>query len=114
MFAHRTVCRVLPPNQSSSPTGSPQLIMLFKTNDCLRHLDRALGTPFNTAILIVMTCNDAILKEELRIAKSWKDCAKAWWRYLHLYYRVGTFVIVQAIRNFWRTLFSWHSRLIPT
>lgn len=27
----------------------PELLLLFKTNDCLRHLDNNLGNPINTA-----------------------------------------------------------------
>ncbi|CAM9871206.1 unnamed protein product [Ascophyllum nodosum] len=40
-----------------------QLLMLFKTNDCLRHIDRTLGAPINTFVIAAKTCI-AVLREE--------------------------------------------------
>ena len=28
----------------------PELLLVFKTNDCLRHIDKLLGAPINTAL----------------------------------------------------------------
>jgi hypothetical protein len=46
------------------------MLLLLKTNDCLRHLDASLGTPINTTLVITETVADVILRE---------DCS-SWWR----------------------------------
>ena len=42
-----------------------ELLLLFKTNDCLRHLDRLLGTPINTSSVIARVTANIILKEDI-------------------------------------------------
>ncbi len=49
------------------------LLLLLKTNDCLRHLDRALGAPVNTAVVIAFTTSDVIFKEEISKASTIAD-----------------------------------------
>jgi hypothetical protein len=41
------------------------MLLLLKTNDCLRHLDAQLGTPINTTLVITETIADVILREDL-------------------------------------------------
>ncbi len=41
------------------------MLLLLKTNDCLRHLDSALGVPVNTATIVAETTSGIILAEEL-------------------------------------------------
>jgi hypothetical protein len=43
----------------------PELLLLFKTNDCLRHLDRSLGTPINTAKVVAEVTANVVLKEDI-------------------------------------------------
>ncbi|CAN0397689.1 unnamed protein product, partial [Hapterophycus canaliculatus] len=40
-----------------------QMLLLFKTNDCLRHIDRTLGAPINTFVIAAKTCI-SVLREE--------------------------------------------------
>ncbi|KAK4525302.1 hypothetical protein GAYE_SCF09G3210 [Galdieria yellowstonensis] len=44
------------------------LLLLLKTNDCLRSIDRALGAPLNTFIITARYCAKAIEQAELRAA----------------------------------------------
>ena len=41
------------------------MLLLLKTNDCLRHLDRRLGTPVNTTKIVAQITGDVLIKEEL-------------------------------------------------
>jgi aarF domain-containing kinase len=50
------------------------LLLLFKTTDCLRHLDKLLGAPVNTAAVAASTVADVILSEEL--AAFWGSSAE--------------------------------------
>ncbi|KAL6782666.1 hypothetical protein ACKKBG_A07645 [Auxenochlorella protothecoides x Auxenochlorella symbiontica] len=42
------------------------LLLLLKTNDCLRAVDRALGTPVNTFVSTARECSAALSQERLR------------------------------------------------
>ncbi|CAM9107880.1 unnamed protein product, partial [Phaeothamnion confervicola] len=44
-----------------------EMILLFKTNDCLRHIDRSLGAPINTLVIAARTVADVLL------AEAWAD-----------------------------------------
>ena len=41
------------------------MLLLLKTNDCLRHLDTKLGTPVNTTLVVANTVADVLLREDL-------------------------------------------------
>ncbi|KAG5182505.1 hypothetical protein JKP88DRAFT_255919 [Tribonema minus] len=41
------------------------LLLLLKTNDCLRHIDRALGAPVNTFLVAARIAVDVLEQEEL-------------------------------------------------
>ena len=43
-----------------------EMLLLLKMSDCLRHLDRALGAPANTHVVIAHACADALLADALR------------------------------------------------
>jgi len=43
----------------------PDMLLLLKTNDCLRHLDKKLGTPINTMKIVGDITSNVLLKEEL-------------------------------------------------
>jgi hypothetical protein len=47
------------------------LLLLFKTNDCLRHLDNKLGNPVNTAIGEVCLFDFVSFVVELIVSNSW-------------------------------------------
>lgn len=46
-------------------TVPSDLLLLFKTNDCLRHLDHVLGTPVNSTQVVAEVVADVILHEEI-------------------------------------------------
>ncbi len=43
------------------------MLLLFKANDCLRHIDRRLGSPVNTLFMTARLSNKAIAIEESRL-----------------------------------------------
>eukprot|EP00884_Botryococcus_braunii_P012895 jgi/Botrbrau1/21606/Bobra.43_1s0012.2 len=43
------------------------LLLLLKTNDCLRTVDRALGQPINTFTIVARECSRALAKEKSRL-----------------------------------------------
>ena len=42
-----------------------ELLLLLKTNDCLRHLDKRLGAPINTIKIVAQITGDVLIVEEL-------------------------------------------------
>lgn len=65
------------------------LLLLFKTNDCLRHIDKALGTPVNTTAVVADIVSSVILEEDLsevrKGAFGWSqlvNSASVFWTYL--------------------------------
>jgi aarF domain-containing kinase len=46
----------------------PEMLLLLKTNDCLRHLDTALGVPINTATIVAEITSGVIFSEDIRDA----------------------------------------------
>lgn len=42
-----------------------EMLLLLKTNDCLRHLDKRLGAPINTAVVVAEITSDVVFHEEL-------------------------------------------------
>lgn len=65
------------------------LLLLLKTNDCLRHIDRSLGAPCNTFLISASTATQALEKEALEHPENngvggWggKTRAQRWWRKL--------------------------------
>jgi aarF domain-containing kinase len=47
-----------------------ELLMLLKTNDCLRAVDTALGTPINSFIITAQYCTRAINQQRIRHSSS--------------------------------------------
>eukprot|EP00903_Cladosiphon_okamuranus_P008942 g8557.t2 len=45
-----------------------QMLLLFKTNDCLRHIDRTLGAPINTFVIAAKTCISVLREEDAKEA----------------------------------------------
>jgi aarF domain-containing kinase len=46
------------------------LLLVFKTNDCLRHIDLTLGTPINSTAVVAAVASDVVLQEEMEEAIS--------------------------------------------
>lgn len=55
------------------------LLLLFKTNDCLRHIDRKLGAPINTFVIAAKTCVSVLREEDAKelkvrlVAEGWSS-----------------------------------------
>lgn len=65
------------------------MLLLLKTNDCLRHLDRHLGAPINTIAVIAGVVSDVTLQEDLRRKnRTWNDFISAYWKYLEMQIRL--------------------------
>ena len=69
------------------------MILLFKTNDCLRHLDSLLGVPINTMQVVASTTADVIRSEELAVATTWWDTLAALSRYAQVMSRAGALAL---------------------
>ena len=74
----------------------PEMLLLFKTNDCLRHSDRMLGTPVNTFLITAQTCCTAIDRERQRMHPGLLSWARGLWEWLHLSVRLNLFQIAVA------------------
>ena len=59
------------------------LLLLLKTNDCLRHLDKVMKTPVNSTAVIGQICSDVILQED--IVDAWSH-SQSWLAFLHQSY----------------------------
>lgn len=81
------------------------LLLVLKTNDCLRHLDRKLGTPINTASVVAKITADVIFKEDIDIAfkskkNKWMNVAKVVASYSNVMLRVGGLYIISLSLEF--------------
>jgi hypothetical protein len=56
------------------------LLLLLKTNDCLRAVDLALGQPVNTTIITARECTRALHQLDLQRAKGPWQTLQAYWR----------------------------------
>ena len=57
-------------------------------NDCLRHIDFALGSPANTLVVSGRYAAKSVLHHQLRQGTSWKDYVAAWWDYWGVLWRI--------------------------
>ncbi len=85
-----------------------EMLLLLKTNDCLRHLDRSLGVPINTAQIVAETTAKIIFEEDLIQARSIVDRLSVVVSYLNCMVRV----IALKVIDFWMSwnkvfAFSW-------
>lgn len=65
-----------------------EMLLLLKTNDCLRHLDKKLGAPINTATVVADITSDVIFAEdlaELRASGLMKDLSRGYGLLLQLW-----------------------------
>jgi aarF domain-containing kinase len=63
-----------------------QMLLLLKTNDCLRHLDRKLGAPVNTTKIVAAVTADVLYEEERKGGVNAN--VKGYWNWLLLQSRV--------------------------
>ena len=74
-----------------------QMLLLFKTNDCLRHTDRVLGTPVNTFLIVAGMCVEALAREQEKqqAEPSLRSTLGVWWQRLQIRVAVWLFLLQQ-------------------
>ena len=77
------------------------LLLLLKTNDCLRAVDTQLGTPINSFVIMARFCTKAINRDRLEHSNSWADWLGAAWDSFTMEVRVQVIQIVMAWAKFW-------------
>ena len=87
-------------------------MLVLKTNDCLRHLDRKLGTPINTASVVAQITADVILKEDLALAFSakenrWFNVINSYASYSNVMLRVGGLMLVSISLELKKYIAIW-------
>ena len=75
-----------------------ELLLLLKTNDCLRHLDRKLGTPVNTTKIVASTTASVLLEEELKLTGD-TDSFSAVYNFIQLHIRVVALKCIEFFTN---------------
>eukprot|EP00979_Chaetoceros_neogracilis_P003487 scaffold602_cov227-Chaetoceros_neogracile.AAC.9 len=56
----------------------PQMLLLFKMNDCLRHIDHVLGSPANTMVVAGKYAAETIYAHEKKFTKSFSQRIRNW------------------------------------
>ena len=67
----------------------PQMLLLLKMNDCLRHIDFALGSPTNTLVVAGKYASKAVYEDRLKnhqlsIVQKWKT----WFAYVKVTFKI--------------------------
>ena len=68
-------------------TLPPQMLLLLKMNDCLRHIDFALGSPTNTIVIAGKYAAKAVYDHQIRTASPSARFA-AWFQYMKVLVRI--------------------------
>lgn len=75
-----------------------QMLLLLKMNDCLRHIDFALGSPTNTLVVAGKYASKAVYEEEAKKpTRSLRSRIQSWLDYVRLYVRIQSFDITTWI-----------------
>lgn len=67
-----------------------QMLLIFKMNDCLRHVDYALGSPANTLVVAGRYASRAVYESDQK-QKRYFDRIKSWVSYLRVLLRINTY-----------------------
>ena len=68
-------------------TLPPQMLLLLKMNDCLRHIDFALGSPANTLITAGKYASRAVYDDKRKVS-SMQGRVSAWMQYMKVLFRI--------------------------
>jgi aarF domain-containing kinase len=68
-----------------------QMLLLLKMNDCLRHIDFALGSPTNTLVVAGKYAAKAVHEEEAKRHHSLGSRLQSWLDYMQVYIRIQAF-----------------------
>ncbi len=74
-----------------------EMLLLLKTNDCMRAVDAALGTPVNTFVTMAVDCVDAIAADEMQRDPSWGTWAACKARQWHMWGTVTAYKAALAV-----------------
>jgi len=73
------------------------LLLLLKTNDCLRAIDTQLGTPVNSFLIMSAYCTRAISEDQLRrYPNSWRVWLDSKWDIISMDLRVRFYALILA------------------
>eukprot|EP00736_Rhodelphis_marinus_P006729 Rmarinus@m.17469 len=70
-----------------------ELLLLLKTNDCLRCIDGHLGSPMNTFVVTARSAVHALAREKIRNEPGFRSRVETTWEILSMEWRVRTFVL---------------------
>lgn len=65
-----------------------QMLLLLKMNDCLRHIDFALGSPTNTLVITGKYASRAVYEDNVLHSSSWSTRMSAWVDYMNVLFRI--------------------------
>lgn len=68
-------------------TLPPQMLLLLKMNDCLRHIDFALGSPANTIVIAGKYAAKAVYDDQMRTL-SFPARFTCWMQYMKVLFRI--------------------------
>ena len=66
-----------------------QMLLLLKMNDCLRHVDFALGSPSNTLVVAGNYASKAVYKHQNAVSKTGYTFLQNFMDYLNVRIRIG-------------------------
>ena len=70
-----------------------QMLLLLKMNDCLRHVDYALGSPFNSLVVAGDYASAAVYEYNQRNAKSRQNLFRYWLDYITVQIRIRAYEV---------------------
>jgi aarF domain-containing kinase len=65
-----------------------QMLLLLKMNDCLRHIDLALGSPTNTLVVAGRYASRAVYENKMKKETIVSSRFKCWLSYMHVLFRI--------------------------
>ena len=88
------------------------MLLLLKTNDCLRHVDKKLGTPVNSAAVVGATVADVLFHEEYQRPGQGlgliKNTVMAMWQWWQVMVRVRGLSIIAFVLEWKERWWGWY------
>jgi aarF domain-containing kinase len=77
-----------------------QMLLIFKMNDCLRHVDMALGSPVNNLVVAGRYASRRVFESERRKRNGGiLNLLRAWLSYLNVLFRVNSYDLLTRIKT---------------
>lgn len=77
-----------------------QMLLIFKMNDCLRHVDMALGSPVNNLVVAGRYASRRVFENERKkLNGGILSLLRAWLSYMHVIIRVNSYELITRIRT---------------